>query len=123
MCLLLFYLFIYSFIYLLAAEGYFYFFSGACDPSSEIPTHITKDIFLRQKIIQVPPRIFLTEMGLMFRPQGFLLKSPYTLTCEYPPGTVGHDQVKSSPGVKCSESESSCRVNSHFVSGNWPPGQ
>ena len=35
----------------------------------------------------------------MFRRQGFVVKSPYALTCEYPPGTVGHDQVKSGSKV------------------------
>ena len=130
MCLLLFYLFIYSFIYLLAAgEGtfFFFFFFGGVWPEFWNP-YPYLNFFLRQKIIWVvgpTPRIFLTEIGPMFRPQGFLLKSPYALTCEYSPGTVGHYQVKSSPGVKCSESESAAgwiaisflatgrRVNSH----------
>ena len=84
MCLLLFNLFIHLFIYLLAAAtlqrtvgGTFIFLGGRVTRGlKSLP--ISKDIFLRQKIIRVPPGFFLnffffflTEMGPMFRPQGF----------------------------------------------------
>ena len=127
-------LFIYLFIYLFVSRGrsaarcrgvllfVFVFFWGCVTRGLKSPP-ISKDIFLRQKIIRVPPGFFKNCNGTHVYPQGFLVKSPCALTCEYPPGTVGHNQIKSSPGVKCSESESSCRVNSHCVSGNRPPGQ
>ena len=56
----------------------------------------------------------------MFKPQGFLVKSLYALTCEYPPGTVGLHQVKSRSKVFRVRVD---QVNSHFVCCNRPPGQ